>query len=139
MQEYCELKTNKDLASKSICMVKERITPELKYYYQELGYNRIRALGYKEANLKREIHNIRLYNQVKDRVYSTIKEGSIIPLRRAKLILEEIYKDVGVYKSSKGSDLKEWYDLEEKKMRMEGINTRVLIIKNVRPEEGSNL
>lgn len=33
MTEYCNLKDNTDLASKSVCMMKEKISPELKYYY----------------------------------------------------------------------------------------------------------
>lgn len=138
MQEYCDLKGNKDLASKSICMVKERINPELKYYYLELGGEKIKALGYKEANLKREIHNNNLENQVKYRLQSILEKDDIVPIRRAKLILEEVYRELGIYRAAKGSDLRIWYDLEEKNTRVEGIKTKVFIIKNVKEEEGSN-
>lgn len=138
MQEYCELKRNKDLASKSICMVKEKINPELKFYYLELGSDRIKALGYKEANLKREIHNNNLHNQIKNRLQSILEKDNIVPARRAKLILEEIYRELDIHKAAKGSDLRMWYDLEEKNIRIEGVKTKVFIIKNVKAEEGSN-
>lgn len=119
-------------------MVKEKINPELKFYYLELGSDRIKALGYKEANLKREIHNNNLHNQIKNRLQSILEKDNIVPARRAKLILEEIYRELDIHKAAKGSDLRMWYDLEEKNIRIEGVKTKVFIIKNVKAEEGSN-
>lgn len=60
MKRYCEYRRNKET-----CMfvlvdeVMERQCEDLKLYYDSLGYERIKALGYKELNLKNEMMNRR--------------------------------------------------------------------------------
>ena len=126
MMEYCNLKDNTDLASRSLCMIKERISPELKYYYLQLGIDRIRALGYKEIDLKREI----LYIQAKVKIglllKDKLKDRTWIPVNEAKPMLQKIYDKLQISKSVTAQDLREWYYIEEKSIRIEGVKTKIL-------------
>lgn len=66
MESYC---MNKDSANpfEAVTVFFEKKYPELKLFYDELGGERIKALGYKECNLKNEISlknmNARLRNE----------------------------------------------------------------------------
>lgn len=66
MQSYC---MNKDSGNpfEAVTVLLEKKYPELKLFYDELGGERIKALGYKECNLKNEIAlknmNARLRNE----------------------------------------------------------------------------
>ena len=56
MKRYCDYKTGEN----KFDIIAEMIAsshPELKAYYDELGADRIKALGYKESSLKNEIKN----------------------------------------------------------------------------------
>ena len=56
MKKYCELKTcDSKFDFVTGLLVSKR--PSIKIYYEELGAERIRALGYKESALKNEIKN----------------------------------------------------------------------------------
>ena len=60
MKRYCEYRKQKETSMFVLVNeVMERQNEDLKMYYDSLGYERIKALGYKELNLKNEMMNRR--------------------------------------------------------------------------------
>lgn len=64
MKSYIEAKTANKLRLDFIIDDIAKKHPEIKYYYDQLGGERIRALGYKESKIKVELHNLRTANKV---------------------------------------------------------------------------
>ncbi len=55
MKSYIEAKTTNKLRLDFITDDIAKKHPEIKYYYEQLGEERIRALGYKESKIKVEL------------------------------------------------------------------------------------
>lgn len=56
MQAYCEYRAKQGLIVNLAMSTLESKYPELRYYYEALGVDRIKALNYKEKKLLNEIH-----------------------------------------------------------------------------------
>ncbi len=64
MKSYIESKSTNTLRLDYITDDIAKKHPEIKYYYEQLGGERIRALGYKESKIKVELQNLRTINKV---------------------------------------------------------------------------
>lgn len=73
-------------------------------------------------------------NKLKD----TIKIGSFISANHAKMLLSDLYKEIGITSIANGSNLRYWYNIESKVKSINGIKTKGYIIKNIRPEAETN-
>lgn len=138
MKEYCNLKQEDNFLSKQKCRIMKEQHPELEYYYKELGISKIRALSYKEKQLKEEIQNRSFSSFIKNRLLTIIEIGSFISANQAKTLLNDLYKEQGITSIASGSDLDYWYNIESKVRSINGIKTKGYIIKNAKTEEGSN-
>jgi len=101
----------------------ELIPGKYKDYFKLLGPDRIKANGYKEANLKREWTN--LHSEVKnkevfERINEIFKVGDKYSNSNAKVILGNLYSEVGVKKTAKASDLEEYFVLKTTKVQESG-------------------
>ena len=110
MESYC---MNKDSGNpfEAVTVFLEKKYPELKLFYDELGGERIKALGYKECNLKNEIAlknmNARLRNEfILQLSHRTLNADTI------KAVMNGIYAKFGLKKKGKVSDLQELYGLK---------------------------
>ena len=115
MKRYCEYRKNKEA-----CMfvlvdeVMERQNEDLKLYYDSLGYERIKALGCKEQNLKNEMMNRRkTYHLYKE--FRTIFPVGIRMLTDViKLKMEEVYARYGIRQKGVASHLEKRYGIKIK-------------------------
>ena len=101
----------------------ELIPGKYKDYFILLGPDRIKANGYKEANLKREWTN--LHSEVKNkevskRINEIFKVGDKYSNSNAKIILGNLYSEVGVKKTAKASDLEGYFVLKTTKVQESG-------------------
>lgn len=110
MESYC---MNKDSGNpfEAVTIFLENKYPQLKLFYDELGGERIKALGYKECNLKNEIAlknmNARLRNEfILQLSHRTLNADTI------KAVMNGIYAKFGLKKKGKVSDLQELYGLK---------------------------
>ena len=94
--------------------------PFLKDAINKLGFGKIGTLNYNQTAIKKE-----LINQSKDTVNKKayqvakllhIKSGDFYTNAELKDKLTEIYKTVGINKTAKATDIKEWYEVKESKM-----------------------
>ena len=81
----------------------------MKYYYDELGGDRIKALGYKEKELKNEI-SIRHSDAKICREMRTVFQLNMeFTTDKIKVLMNEVYQKVGVKKNAKATDLAKLY------------------------------
>lgn len=92
-------------------------------FFDYLGPDRIKANGYKEANLKREwtnLHSEVKNKEVSERINEIFKVGDKYSNSNAKVILGNLYSEVGVKKTAKASDLEEYFVLKITKVQESG-------------------
>lgn len=108
MMQYCKYKAE-DSCLDLVALTLGQKYPELKYYYDELGGDRIKALGYKEKELKNEI-SIR-YSDAKIRYKLSVifLPDTKFTTDKIKELMNEVYQKVGVKKNGKASDLEKLY------------------------------
>ena len=94
--------------------VMEHQCEDLKLYYDALGYERIKALGYKELNLKNEMMNRReTYHLYKEfRVIFPV--GIKMLTDMIKLKMEEVYARYGIRQKGVASHLEKRFGIKIK-------------------------
>ena len=90
MQAYCEYRAKQGLIVNLAMSTLESKYPELRYYYEALGVDRIKALNYKEKKLLNEIHIMKTKNKIRH--------------------------ELGVDKSPKAADLNEFFEIHPVKI-----------------------
>lgn len=115
MQRYCEYRKNKEA-----CMfvlvdeVMEHQCEDLKLYYDSLGYERIKALGYKELNLKNEMMNrqatFHLYKEF--RVIFPVGTRMLTDMIKKKM--EKVYARYGIRQKGVASHLEKRFGIRIK-------------------------
>ena len=115
MKRYCEYRKNKES-----CMfvladeVMERQYEDLKLYYDSLGYERIKALGYKELYLRNEINQkqktYHLYNEFR----AIFPVGTKMFTDVIKRKMEEVYARYGIRQKGVASHLEKRFGIKIK-------------------------
>lgn len=120
MKYYCEYKSIK-LCFDGAAMVLEQKYPEVKYYYDYLGGQRIKALGYKEKELKNEITANESKNRVHYELCKVINVGDRLTTDEIKNRLRKVYDKLRVTKTVKATDLQNVYgfNIHECKISMD--------------------
>lgn len=108
MMSYCEYRA-KGMCLDFVAFSLERKYPELKCYYDELGGDRIRALGYKEKELKNEISVRHSDNRIRYELRKIFLLHTKFTTDKIKELMNEVYHRVGVKKKGKASDLENLY------------------------------
>lgn len=70
--------------------------PQLEVYYKSLGASKIKALNFKEKELKVECQNILLKSKVFPILKQELEGRDFIPASEAKAMLKRIYREVGI-------------------------------------------
>ena len=97
MKRYCELRQLKETNPYYIAnKVMERQYEDLKLYYDKLGYDRIRALGFKESALKNELTRQYRQSEISDRFRVIFEIGQRKTTTEIKRIMEGIFKKYGL-------------------------------------------
>ena len=115
MKRYCEYRKNKEA-----CMfvlvneVMEHQSENLKMYYDSLGYERIKALGYKELNLKNEMMNRRETCHLYKEFRAVFPVGTRMLTDIIKQKMEEVYAKYGIRQKRVASHLEKRFGIKIK-------------------------
>ena len=115
MKRYCEYRRNKET-----CMfvlvdeVMEHQCEDFKLYYDSLGYERIKALGYKELNLKNEMMNRRETYHLYKEFRAIFPVGTRMLTDMIKLKMEEVYARYGIRQKGVASHLEKRFGIRIK-------------------------
>lgn len=126
--EYDELKTvyeklyflcEADLSEDARRIVENQVDGKIKSYLT-IGKDRLKALGYNSTKINKELGNSVTNNSIEEVIYSEFKVGERISKANIKDQLSKIYNDLGLIKSAKASDLRDWFELKECKIEIDG-------------------
>lgn len=116
MQAYCEYRAKQGLIVNLAMPTLESKYPELRYYYEALGVDRIKALNYKEKKLLNEIHIMKTKNKIRHELHGIIHIGDRILTTDIQQTLHDVYDRLGIDKSPKASDLNEFFEIHPVKI-----------------------
>ena len=111
MQAYCEYRAKQGLIVNLAMPTLESKYPELRYYYEALGVDRIKALNYKEKKLLNEIHIMKTKNKIRHELHGIIHIGDRILTTDIQQTLHDVYDRLGIDKSPKATDLNEFFEI----------------------------
>ena len=110
MKKYCDYKESNN-PFEALTATLEKKYPELKFFYDELGGERIKALGYKENELQNEIKWKNTKNRLRNEFISLFSKRTL-SVEKVKSAMNEVYAKLGVNKKGKVSDLSKVYGLK---------------------------
>lgn len=116
MQAYCEYRAKQGLIVNLAMSTLESKYPELRYYYEALGADRIKALNYKEKKLLNEIHIMKTKNKIRHELHGIIHIGDRILTTDIQQTLPDVYDRLGIDKSPKAADLNEFFEIHPVKI-----------------------
>lgn len=90
--------------------------------YEKLGADRMKALGYRKSKIKEALtlNSNLLSNDHKIVKYLSLKTGQWVSKSNIKMKIQEIYSKIGLKIKAKATDLKKWYDISDRKYRVNG-------------------
>ena len=112
MRNYCELRDNNSIYALTLNNIESRF-PQLKLFYEVLGSERIRALGYKEKELKNEVNIRHLNKRLTEEMCRCFPIGDRLYSREdIKEIMEAVFTKAGIKKIGKITELEELYKVK---------------------------
>lgn len=112
IKNYCELRDSNSIYALALNNIESRF-PQLKLFYEELGSERIRALGYKEKELKNEVNIRHLNNRLTEEMCRCFPIGDKLYSRdEIKGIMEAVFTKAGIKKIGKITELEELYKVK---------------------------
>lgn len=96
----------------------ERKYQDIKSYYDELGGKRIRALGYREKNLREEIDKCRKRAYIAIEFKAIFKSSMRLPTPDIKRMMEEVYAKYDVKSTGVATHLKRDYGIDLKSCKI---------------------
>ena len=126
MRKYLEYKTASNAHFNLLIPYMEQQTPELCYYYEELGAERIQALGCKEASLRNEIHKRKMADEVKRRLCERLVVGCsrMYTTEELKDTLNSIYRELNIKANATVPKYEKEYGFKLEKHKKQLLNTR---------------
>lgn len=90
----------------------------IKGYYQSLGPEKLKNLGYKRNNIEKALGVVVFSEELLyDSIYSDFKEGDKVSLAEVKNKLTIIYSSINYQSTPKAKDLLRYFDIKESTMR----------------------
>ena len=115
MKRYCEYRKQKETSMFVLVNeVMEHQNEDLKLYYDSLGYERIKALGYKELNLKNEMMNKQATFHLYKEFRAIFPVGTRMLTDSIKLKMEEVYARYGIRQKGVASHLEKRFGIKIK-------------------------
>lgn len=102
--------------------------PKFRTFYQLFGTAGCSASKYREKSLDERVYNMTKESELRQAIYNNFKVGDRLSKKSIKQKLAVIYRDLGVVKNAKATDLKEYFKL-----------VRTTISSNKHQEEGFKL
>ncbi len=119
MKRYCELRHLKETNPYYLAdEIMERQYEDLKLYYDRLGYDRIKALGFKEKDLKNELERSYRENDIKRKFREVFIVGERMSTEEIKRIMTEIYATYGIKKKGVATQLERDYGIRLKSVKV---------------------
>ena len=119
MKDYCENKKIKETTKFYLPDIfLDKKNPDLKIYYDELGADKIKALGYKEAALKREIKNRNQTGNIIMKFREIFKPGMKLTTEQIKDKMNKVYLELGLKKKGVVSHLEKEYGIRCKSVKI---------------------
>ena len=119
MKRYCEYRKNKENCQYFIAdAIMERQYEDLKLYYDSLGYERIKALGYKESNLKNEMMSKQATYHLYKEFRTIFPVGTRMLTDIIKLKMEEVYARYGIRQRGVASHLEKKFGIKIKPVKI---------------------
>ena len=116
MKMYCEFMDKYKNNPYVLALIIHKVDPKYKTYYDIFGTSGCRAVRYEEASLRGKVSNNLKSSDLKERLISYFKVGSKYSLKDLKFNLGLIYKDLGITKTPKASELINYFDVSEVKI-----------------------
>ena len=119
MKRYCELRRMKETSKFFIAHeIMERQYDDLVVYYDKLGYDRIKALGYKEHRILSELEHHYKRNDIQCEFRKVFKVGTRMTTDEIKRIMGEIYQGYGITKKGVAKHLENEYGIRMKEIKV---------------------
>lgn len=119
MKRYCELRQMKETCKFYLASdLMERQYEDLRLYYDRLGFDKIKALGYKESSLKNELERHYRENDIKRRFREVFAVGMRLPTEEIKRIMGEVYASYGIKKKGVATQLEREYGIKLKSTKI---------------------
>lgn len=119
MKRYCELRQLKETNPYYLAdEIMERQYEDLRLYYDRLGHDRVKALGYKEKVLKNELERSYYENDIKKRFREVFAVGERMSTEDIKRTMTGIYADYGIRKKGVATQLERDYDIRLKPIKI---------------------
>ena len=112
MRVYCEFmdqhKGNKEISEMLYYKIKD---PKYRKYYNFYGTLGCSAKKYEEKNLELGMINMSRESELSRSIYNKFQVNSRYTLKEIKLVLQDIYKDLGITSKPKATDLGKYFGL----------------------------
>ncbi len=119
MKRYCELRQMKESCKFYLASdIMERQYEDLRLYYDRLGYERIKALGFKEKDLKNELERCYRENEIKRKFREVFAVGERMSTEDIKRTMTVIYADYGISKKGVATQLERDYGIRLKPIKV---------------------
>lgn len=119
IKRYCELRQLKETNPYYLAdEIMERQYVDLKLYYDRLGYERIKALGFKEKDLKNELERSYRENDIKRKFREVFAVGERMSTEDIKRTMTEIYANYGIKKKGVATHLERDYCIRLKPIKV---------------------
>lgn len=119
MKRYCELRQMKETCRFYLASdLMERQYEDLRLYYDRLGFDKIKALGYKESSLKNELERHYRENDFKRRFREVFTVGMRLPTEEIKRVMEKVYASYGIKKKGVAAQLEREYGIRLKPIKV---------------------
>lgn len=119
IKRYCELRQLKETNPYYLAdEIMERQYEDLRLYYDRLGYERIKALGFKEKDLKNELERSYRENDIKRKFREVFAVGERMSTEDIKRTMTEIYANYGIIKKGVATQLERDYGIRLKPIKV---------------------
>lgn len=119
IKRYCELRQLKETNPYYLAdEIMERQYEDLKLYYDRLGYEKIKALGFKEKELKNELERCYRENDIKRKFREVFAVGERMSTEDIKRTMTEIYANYGIIKKGVATQLERDYGIRLKPIKV---------------------
>ena len=112
----CEYSLSGRLSEEVVKIVLAQIPDSdyIKGYYQSLGPERLKNLGYKRNNIEKALGVVMFSpDLLMDSVYSDFREGEKLSLTNIKNKLSFIYSSINYNSTPKATDIERWFEVKE--------------------------
>lgn len=119
IKRYCELRQLKETNPYYLAdEIMERQYEDLKLYYDRLGYEKIKALGFKEKELKNELERCYRENDIKRKFREVFAVGERMSTEGIKRTMTDIYASYGIKKKGVATQLERDYGIRLKPIKI---------------------